>query len=349
VAISPMLLEAAQWAADSFAAGAPGNRNVRDAFVAWWACEDGYDWPTNSRNNPGNLRPAGDDTGSVGVTASNFYIYATPGDGVAMHVQRVKRSNHYAGIRTAIAAVAAGRSGPTAIANAVGASPWGTNAPCMRGAIASVARQTKGKPTPRGTGWATVHRLGPGAGGGSGVPAGIPASTGGAMTTLAAYANVSPSRNDNLWDVVKSLVTPSGRFTRDETANGVSGAALVADAAAFVNYLVNKGQLLEQVAGLPSLPIDTTPNAGEIQIPVDAHGRPDMARIRGDAASSVNLPSTDTLGAGLAVAGQAIGSAIGQAGFTVVVMGGIVGLLVLGAYLTVKPASVTIVRRGAPA
>ncbi len=166
------MIEAAQWAADRFAAGQPGNRAVRNTFLAWWAAEDGWGWPTNGRNNPGNLRPSGDGTGSVGVTGQgqyatwrpkNFYVYATPGDGVAMMVQRIQRSANYPGIRAAVAQVAAGSAGASAIARAVGKSPWGTNTPTMLAALV-VANATGATPT--GTGWATVHPLGRGAGGG---------------------------------------------------------------------------------------------------------------------------------------------------------------------------------------
>ncbi len=224
-----MMVEAAQWAADQFAAGKPGNRAVRNAFIAWWACEDGYDWPTNSRNNPGNLRPAGDSTGSVGVTASNFYIYATPGDGVAMHVQRVKRSTHYPMIRSAISQVANNQVGPAAIADAVGRSPWGTNAPCMRSALGYIAKQIDYAASPTGTGWATVHRLGAGAGGGSSSDATLASATSTchdlAVNTLRkAGVSTDPAHvfTDGDYQALFALYYPHGGFPG--ALDGIKGA-----------------------------------------------------------------------------------------------------------------------------
>lgn len=197
------MVEAAQWAADSLVGrSAPGNRQVRDAMMAWWAAEDGWDWPTNSRNNPGNLRPAGDDTGSVGVTGAgafaswhpaNFYVYATPGDGVAMMVQRVKRSSHYPGIRSAIARAGTGQGTAVGIVRAVGSSPWGTNTPTMLATLI-VARRAGNSPT--GTGWATVHPLGVGSGS---LPVGQPISSpgGGMPDYLGAFlATIGRARTD---------------------------------------------------------------------------------------------------------------------------------------------------------
>lgn len=336
------MVEAAQWAADQFGAGLPGNRAVRNAFMAWWAAEDGWDWPTNSRNNPGNLRPGGDDAGSVGITGQGgfaswkpvgFYVYATPGDGVAMMVQRIKRSAHYPGIRAAIAKVAAGGATGVAICVAVGRSPWGTNTPTMIGALA-VASHAGASPT--GTGWATTHPLGASAGGGQGGGISPVSYTGGGSTTLAAYAGIAPDRSDNLWDVVKSLVNgPTSKFARQETGKGITGAQLVADANLFVQYLVNKGQLLTQVEGLPSAPgpFGSSPSAGSITIPINADGSPDMAAIRADPASQVNVPNVDTAAAAIgALPGQLLGTlgpAFRTAGFTVVAL----VLIVLGLYL----------------
>lgn len=165
MAVPAQMLEAAQWAADQFGGGI----QRRNAFVAWWACEDGYKWPTNSRNNPGNMRPGGTYRGVVGVTPrvgplGGFFVFDTPADGVAAMVQAIETSVHYPGIRAALAG-----GNAQAIAKAVGASPWGTNSPCMLSALKAIPSTA----TPTGTGWQTVNRQ-----------AGV-ASTGGSGVTLA--------------------------------------------------------------------------------------------------------------------------------------------------------------------
>lgn len=180
MAVPAQMLEAAQWAADQFGGGIPR----RNAFVAWWACEDGYKWPTNGRNNPGNMRPPGSYAGVVGITPrvgplGGFFIFDTPANGVAAMVHEIQTSTHYGGIRTALAG-----GNAQAIATAVGKSPWGTNSPCMLSALKSISSS----PTPTGTGWQNVNPL-KGSGGAPVTAPGAPAQAPQAGPVVLAIAN----------------------------------------------------------------------------------------------------------------------------------------------------------------
>lgn len=153
------MVEAAAYAADRLAAslstggrGTTGGRlALRNGILAWWACEEGWRWPPNSRNNPGNIRPGLESSRAIGTDARNFLIFRTPRDGVDAFIDLILRGSPYQGIRTAIANILVGQAGSSALATAVGRSPWGTNAPCMLGAV--VVAQAAGA-TPTGTNWA---------------------------------------------------------------------------------------------------------------------------------------------------------------------------------------------------
>lgn len=155
----PAMVEAAGYAADRLAVSlstggrgtAGGRLALRNGILAWWACEEGWRWPPNSRNNPGNIRPGLESSRAIGTDAKNFLIFRTPRDGVDAFVDLILRGSMYQGIRTAIANILVGQADSSALATAVGRSPWGTNAPCMLGAV--VVTQAVGA-TPTGTNWA---------------------------------------------------------------------------------------------------------------------------------------------------------------------------------------------------
>lgn len=183
MAVPPAMAEAASYAASRLASalsagrGSPaGIAGVRSAVLAWWACENGWRWPPNARNNPGNIRPGLESSRSIGVDARNFLVFATPQAGVDAFVDLIVRGAPYAGVRSAIAGVLAGGS-PTLIANAVGASPWGTNGGCMRSALPTASSASAGS----GTGWTAGAN---GAAGSAGTVAAPAAQAAGSIGTV---------------------------------------------------------------------------------------------------------------------------------------------------------------------
>lgn len=98
------------------------------ALVGWMAAEGGH-WHNDARYNPLNTTQPMDGAGNTG-TQGNIKVYRDWQQGVDATAKTL-RNGHYGGI---LAALKSGNS--SAVAEAIGKTPWGTNAALVQQAIA---------------------------------------------------------------------------------------------------------------------------------------------------------------------------------------------------------------------
>jgi hypothetical protein len=99
--------------------GIKANRSNVQALVGWTRAEGGH-WHNDAKYNPLNTTQPMAGAGNTG-TQGNIKVYKSWQQGIQATVDTLK-NGHYAGIIQALK----GRN-PMAVAQAIGASPWGTN------------------------------------------------------------------------------------------------------------------------------------------------------------------------------------------------------------------------------